>query len=314
VSQFLQWTVAANETNVRLDAFLTTRLAPLSRRAIRTLIARREILVNGRTSKKGLRLHPGDLVRVPAPPPLYEHAALPIEVIYADPDLVVLNKPAGIPSVALHYDETDTVANFLAACFPETADAGPHPLESGLVHRLDTATSGLLIAARTPTSYAFLRHQFHMHTVEKRYLALVKGNCTITGQKVFGLAPTGPRGQRMQLVTTGEGQEASSIYEIVEMLPQHTLIQVTITTGVRHQIRAHLAGLGHPVVGDTVYGNEEESSRLCLHAHALGFVHPATGQQLRFASPLPQDFLSCLESRRHPRRLHKSGENERGER
>ncbi len=307
MSDFLQWTVAAHESNVRLDTFLATRLAPLSRRAIRTLIARRQILVNGRTSKKGLRVRTGDSVIVPAPPPLYEHAALPIDVVYADTAIVVLNKPAGIPSVALRYDETDTVANFLAACFPETANAGPHPLESGLVHRLDTATSGLLVAARTPTAYAFLRHHFHIQAVEKQYLAFVKGRCTVKGQMVFRLAPAGPRRQRMHLVTTGEGQEASSLYNLVEVLPHYTLIQVTITTGIRHQIRAHLAGLGHPIVGDTMYGNGEDGSRLCLHAHALGFVHPSTGQQLRFASPLPQDFFSLLESRRHPRNPHEKG-------
>ncbi|MBI3300623.1 MAG: hypothetical protein HYZ72_00875 [Deltaproteobacteria bacterium] len=145
----MQWVVAANEEAWRLDTFLAARLRPLPRRDIVELIARGQVLLNGRPGKKGLRVRVGDTVTAPAALSLPPNPALPIDVVYADDTVLVLDKPAGIPSLALRHSETDTVANFLVARFPETVTAGPRPLESGVVHRLDTATSGLLLAART---------------------------------------------------------------------------------------------------------------------------------------------------------------------
>lgn len=305
--QTVQWTVAADEDTLRLDSFLITRLPALSRQAIHALIAQGQVLLNGHKSKKGVRIRAGDIITAPAPLPLTANADLSVDVVYVDDAVIVINKPAGAPSVVLRHGETGTVANVLAARFPEIVWAGQTPLESGLAHRLDTATSGLLVAARTPAAYALLRQQFRAQTVEKRYLALVTGRFELTEQAVFHLAPTGPRGRRMRLAASGEGQKASSLYTPLETLPGHTVIQITITTGVRHQIRAHLSEIGHPIVGDSLYGGAEAEGtlRLCLHAHVLAFAHPTTGQKLRFESPLPQDFLTLIECRRHREKTHK---------
>ncbi|MEW6300858.1 MAG: RluA family pseudouridine synthase [Thermodesulfobacteriota bacterium] len=294
----VRWTVTPEDAELRLDSFLAARLSSVSRRAIRECIRRGHVLVNGRPRKKGEPVSPGDTVTVSAPQALGANEHVPVGIVYADDALVVVDKPAGVPSVAQRHAETETVANFLAASFPDTVRASPRPLEAGLVHRLDTATSGLLVAARTPAAYAGVRHQFHVHAVDKRYVALVAGHFAFTGRAAFFLAPTGRRGQRMRIVADGKGQRAISTYTPLELLPQHTLLEATILTGVRHQIRAHLAGVGHPVVGDPLYEGAEPAPRLCLHAHVLAFVHPMTGRPLSFASPLPQDVLALIADRR----------------
>lgn len=294
----LQWVVTPQERLLRLDSFLALRFPAVSRRALHDLIHRRQVLVNGRPGKKGARLNPGDTVTAPSSQTLHANLHIPIGIVYADHAIVVLEKPAGIPSVAQRHTQTETVANFLAASFPDTMRASPQPLEAGLAHRLDTATSGLLVAARTPAAYAHLRHQFHTRSVDKTYIALVTGHLSASGWIVFFLAPTGRRGQQMRIVAAGKGLQGISRYTPLETLPHHTLLKASLLTGVRHQLRAHLAGIGHPIVGDPLYQGADPAPRLCLHAYALTFLHPTTGKPLTFTSPLPQDMLALVADRR----------------
>jgi 23S rRNA pseudouridine1911/1915/1917 synthase len=291
VADALRWVVAENEAALRLDAFLARRLASLSRREIIGLITSGGVRLNGRPGKKGARVAAGDTVTAPLMTSLTPNATIPVRVVYNDDALIVLDKPAGVPCVALRHGETGTVANFLLAHFPETATAGPRPLESGLVQRLDTDTSGLLLAARSPYAYAALREQFRARTVEKYYLALVEGQVHGKGTVTLSLAPSGPQGRFMRVVPLGEGQKAETIYAPVVSFPGHTLLRLKITTGVRHQIRVHLAALGHPIVGDTRYGSSAGGSRLCLHAETLTCISPATGQRVTCTSPAPREFF-----------------------
>lgn len=296
MTDVVQWVVAAREEGLRLDAFLVSHLSScvpsLSRREIAELITARQVRVNGHPRKKGERVHAGDTITAPAVLPFPANAALSIRVVDADDALVVLDKAAGIPSVARRHAETDTVANFLAARFPETLTVGPRPLECGLLQRLDTATSGLLLAARTPDAYASLREQFRARTVEKQYLAVVAGRLHGSGQVTSRLVPRGPRGRQMRV--DADGQEAHTAYVPVATSERYTLLRITITTGVRHQIRVHLAALGYPIVGDTPYGAPHRASRLYLHAEALAFISPATGQRVHYTSPAPQEFAALL--------------------
>src|SRR5262249_48072992 len=154
-----------SDSSSRLDVFLRHSLSLLSREEIRDLISSGQVLVNGHPRKRSSRVHTADRISVLARTSLLPNPTLPILVTHLDTTFVVLDKPAGTPSVALRYTQTDTVANFLTAHFPETAQAGPRPLEAGLVHRLDTETSGLLLAARTPDAYVALREQFRMRSV-----------------------------------------------------------------------------------------------------------------------------------------------------
>lgn len=293
----LQWTVTSSEDGFRLDAFLARRLPSFSRRERTTIIAHRQVLLNGRPSPKGTIVHAEDCVTVTAATELSPQPDLPVHIIYADDALVVVNKPAGMSSLALRHNDVETVVNFLIAHFPETKTASPRQLEAGLIHRLDAATSGLLIAARTPHAYTSLRKQFQEHTVKKKYLALVEGHLTTAGQITFPLIAAEEHGQHMQITTAPQGQQALTLYRPLEQLPQHTLVQVTIVTGVRHQIRVHLAAIQHPVVGDSRYGLSTGGvvTRLCLHAKTLTCLHPVTGQRLHFTSPVPEDFALILQ-------------------
>ncbi len=285
-----QWKVTASDTSPRLDAFLHACLPAVAKREIVEWIVAGRVRLNAKPGKKGDRLHGGDQVSVIAPVSLVANPQLAIPVLFTDEALLILDKPAGIPSIALRHDETDTVSNFLLAHFPETTTASPRPLEAGVVHRLDTSTSGLLVVARTPYAYTALREIFHRHTVDKQYCALVEGQVRHKGQRESWLTPEGKRGQRMREGALGEGQRASTIYTPIESFPRHTLLHITIPTGVRHQIRVHLAALGHPIVGDVRYGSMEHDARLCLHATALALTHPLTGKRVRVESPLPEDF------------------------
>lgn len=285
-----QWEVTESDTASRLDAFLHARLPAVAKREVIEWIAAGRARINAKPGKKGDRLHGGDHISLLAPAALTATPQLAIRVLFADEALLILDKPAGIPSIALRHDETDTVPNFLLAHFPETASVSPRPLEAGVVHRLDTSTSGLLIVARTPYTYTALREEFHSHTVDKQYLALVEGRLRHKGQRESWLTPEGKRGQKMREGAFGEGQRACTIYTPIESLPRHTLLRITIPTGVRHQIRVQLASLEHPIVGDVRYGSTEPRERLCLHATTLAFTHPLKGGQVRFQSPLPEDF------------------------
>ena len=291
MTDVFHWVVTANEAAVRLDAFLARHLAALSRREIAELIASGRVQLNRHPGKKGARVAEGDTVTAPLVSSLTPNARIPVRIVYTDDALVVLDKPAGVPCVALRHAETDTVANFLLAHFPETATAGTRPLESGLLQRLDTDTSGVLLAARSPYAYAALREQFRARTVEKYYLAVVEGQVQGKGTATLSLAPSGPQGRFMRVVPLGEGQKAETVYAPVASSPGHTVVRLKITTGVRHQIRVHLAAVGHPIVGDASYGSSARGSRLYLHAETLTCISPATGQRLTCTSPAPREFF-----------------------
>jgi 23S rRNA pseudouridine1911/1915/1917 synthase len=285
-----QWVVSRKDVRLRLDTFLHDRLPSVARRELAEWIAAGHVCINGHVSKKGVRLSLGDIVTVRTLHFLSPNYTLPVRVLHSDSSFLALDKPSGIPSIALRHDESDTVANFLHAHFPETAAASPRPLEAGVVHRLDTSTSGLLIAARTRRAYTALRAQFTEHRVEKFYMALVEGRLQQSGQRASFLAPEGVKGRRMQENTHGRGYYAETSYTPLERLSHHTVVQVSMITGVRHQIRVHLAAAGYPIVGDTLYG-ALPSARLCLHAQRLIFVHPLNGERMELTSPLPEDFL-----------------------
>ena len=220
---------------------------------------------------------------------------MPIRIVYESPSVLGLDKPPDIPSIALHYTDTQSVPNFLLAHYPETVTASPTPLETGVVHRLDTPTSGLLLAARTADAYRALRAQFSRRQITKDYLAVVCGSLHLQGRMRFFLVPEGKRGQRMRLLPSKlarRGQEAQSTYTCLGTSSQATLLRIRIHTGVRHQIRAHLAALGHPVVGDVDYGAPTGAKRLALHAERLRFLHPVTGKSVQLSSPVGDDFFA----------------------
>jgi 23S rRNA pseudouridine1911/1915/1917 synthase len=286
----------------RLDK-LVARLFGVSRGRAMDWIADGRVRVDGLRAPKGATVDPGALVRVDLPPPdaPAPQPELLIRVVHADLHVVLADKPAGMPSHPLEPGERGTAANALCGRFPELASVGPARREGGLVHRLDTDTSGLLLAARTDAAHAMLRAQFTARTIEKGYLALVQGELHAGGEIDLPLAhdPADPRKVRAASDPTWAEQHgarpALTRFTPVERRGGFTLLEVQIATGVLHQIRAHLAFIGHPLAGDPLYGGPvlPGLARHFLHAAQLGFQHPDGGRP-RFESALPVELQAVL--------------------
>ena len=285
----------------RLDAFVHAALPGLSRRLVHRLIAEGHVRVNGRRAPKGARLRPGDVVTLPAlPASIAPEAALALPVVYEDDTLVAVDKPGGMPGHALDPRERGTAAAFLLARYPEMAAVGD-PFAPGLVHRLDTGTSGLLLAARSAEAHGALRAALRARAVEKRYVAVVAGSARdLHGKRVSLPLAHDPRDRRRMIPapgTTGRAWAAESAVAVLEARAGTTLLEVTIRTGVTHQVRVHLAHLGRPVLGDTLYGGEPAdlpAGRHALHASRLTLPHPADGRRLVIESALPADLRALV--------------------
>jgi len=265
-------------------------------------IAEGRVRVDGRRAAKGAPVRAGSRVAVELPPAdaPAPQPDLPLRIVFSDEQMIVADKPAGMPTHPLKPGETGTAANALVARFPELSGVGPAPREGGVVHRLDTDTSGLLLAARTPAAHATLRAQFAARTVEKGYLALVAGEIHAPGEVSLPLAhdPADPRRMRAasdpEWAALHDARPAVTRYRPLEQRGGFTLLEVEIPTGVMHQIRAHLAFIGHPLAGDALYRGPglPGLSRHFLHAFRLGLVHP-DGAPRRFESALPSELAAA---------------------
>lgn len=300
VSTVERLTVASAEEGERLDRFVALRLPQLSRAAAQRLIESANVLVNHAPAKPSHRLEGGDLVEVTLPPPATEPQAqaMPLDVVYEDEALAVLNKPAGLVVHPAHGRAAGTLLNGLLFRYPELRDWPPEEGFPGLVHRLDRDTSGLLLVARTPAVRAALRAQFKAAQVRKVYLALVIGRPRL--ERACIEAPIGrdPRQRKRMAVLEEGGKQAVSEYRVLERLGDYTLLEVRPQTGRTHQIRVHLAAIGHPVAGDRVYGPQRQRlalDRLFLHAAQLTFRHPVTGEELALDAPLPPGLQAVLD-------------------
>jgi 23S rRNA pseudouridine1911/1915/1917 synthase len=288
----------------RLDK-VVAKLFGVSRGRAMDWIAEGRVRIDGKRAPKGAPVAEGARISVALPPPdrPEPQPELAIRIVHADQHVVVADKPAGMPSHPLKPGEKGTAANALVGRFPELAAVGPQLREGGLVHRLDTDTSGLLLAARTDAAYQMLRAQFTARTVEKGYLALAAGELHAGGEIALPLAHDPKDARRMTAISDPEYAEAHAArpavtrFAPVERRGGFTLLEIEIPTGVMHQIRAHLAFIGHPLAGDALYGGPILTGldRHFLHAARLAFAHP-DGSRARYESPLPSDLSATLAS------------------
>ena len=273
---------------------VVAQLAPeLSRSQATRLASDGRVAVNGTAVKASTRVRPGDRLTVDVPPPADVGLAaedIPLTVVHMDEQIIVIDKPAGLVVHPAPGHPGGTLANALLSLDPEIAvGMGRRP---GIVHRLDRDTSGLIVVARTDSALRALQAQFAARGVKKVDLALVRGRPR--NDEAVVEAPIGrdPR-DRKRMAIVQSGRAASTRFLVRERFKNSTLLEVTIATGRTHQIRVHLASVGHPVVGDHVYGRGG-GGRLFLHAAELGFKHPATGEWLELQSPLPPELEAIL--------------------
>jgi len=290
---------------MRLDLFLAHQVPGCSRRTAHRAIAAGAVRINGRRARKGDHVSADDRLQITeelyAPPVLQPNPHLALRVLYEDDAVIIVDKPAGMPSHALRAHESDTVANFLLARDPDLAQIANGDREAGLVHRLDTDTSGILLAARTTAAHRALRQQFARHQVLKEYLVLVEGRVAAPGVVRTPIAHDrhNRRKMRVSLRPTPATREAVTHFRPIDPQGNRTLLVVRIPTGVTHQIRVHLASIGHPIVGDRLYGSATQvARRQLLHAAKLCFAHPTTGEPMQISSPLPTDFVTVLNRRK----------------
>ena len=296
----------------RLDQFLAEAIPDLSRSQIQKLIRQGQVLLAATPgdaatpiTKASSRVQPGDLVTLYIPT-LQLAAVQPemvsVDVVYEDDELVVINKPAGLVVHPAHGHPRGTLVNALLARYPDLAALAEADRGStdrpGLVHRLDRDTSGLIMIARTPTALRELRRQFKARTVEKTYLALVFGRPEAPSGVIDVPLGRDPR-HRQKFAPRPDGKPARTHYRVQQDFGQYSLLEVGLETGRTHQIRVHLAWLGCPVVGDTVYGRKKNTlglKRQFLHAWRLGFEHPASGDWLSLEAPLDNHLQQVLDS------------------
>ncbi len=297
--------LAGGEVGQRLDLAIVAAferqqpdVGPLSRSEAQRLIKGGQVTVNGQPSKPAYRLEEGDsvIVRVPAPEPeVVAPEAIPLDVLYEDADLVAVNKPAGMVVHPAYGNLTGTLVNAALARWPEMRAVGGEG-RAGVVHRLDKDTSGVIVLARTPAALHALQQQFKAHTVAKRYIALVEGVPASSSGVIEAPIARDPR-QRKRMAVVRGGRESVTRYDLLEEFETHALLSIAPQTGRTHQIRVHLAWLGHPVVGDRVYGFRRQRirlKRLFLHASALEVDQPTTGQRLTVEAPLPSSLEHVL--------------------
>jgi 23S rRNA pseudouridine1911/1915/1917 synthase len=310
MSETRTFVAAAPDAGVRLDVFLTRQMPDWSRSQVQQQIRSGAVCVGSRTAyKAGEAIAAGDRVTIRAT--RHELRAtpeeLPLEIVYEDNDLLVVNKPAGMVVHVGAGVRSGTLVNALLYHIGTLARAAGE-LRPGIVHRLDRMTSGLVVVAKNDETHRHLSHQFKSREVHKTYLALVHGRVARDHGEIGEPVGRDPR-RRIRMRTAGVGaREAQTLYQVKQRFQRCTLLEVHPLTGRTHQIRVHLASISHPVVGDTLYGapsklridNSEEKTleRNFLHAAAINFRHPRTGENLAFEVPLPDEldrFLGRIE-------------------
>ena len=296
--------IQADEAGWRLDRYLTSVLNDISRTTAQQLIADGAVLVNGRPGKAGYTLRSGDEVQVFSLK-LKNQASkvkpqkLPLDIVYEDKDLLIVNKAAGMVVHPAPGHHEDTLVNALLARYPDLQKDGTDQ-RPGIVHRLDKDTSGLIIVARNASTQAALVEQMRQHEIIKRYLALVEGVVALDQGSIDAPIGRDPRHRQQMAITATGGRAARTRFRVLERFARHTLMLLELETGRTHQIRVHLKAIGHPIVGDPVYGSGSSTvrgttlKRQFLHAYQLKFPHPATREIIEVEAPLPDDLQAVL--------------------
>ena len=291
--------------NIRIDAYLADYMQDFSRSKIQSEIKKGSVLVNSKTVKPSYSVKEGDeiVVEIPENVIKIEPENIPLDILYEDNDLLVVNKPKGMVVHPANGNYTGTLVNAVLYHCKGSLSGINGVMRPGIVHRIDKDTSGLLMVAKNDEAHKFLAEQIKEHSFTREYEEIVYGN--FKDDSGFVDAPIGrhPVKRKQMAVTYKNSKNAKTFYSVIERYKEFTHLRLRLETGRTHQIRVHMAYIGHPVAGDPVYGPKKVIKSLngqCLHAKKLGFIHPRTGQYMEFSAPLPgyfTDFTDQLRER-----------------
>ena len=306
--------IPAKQSRERLDVFLTHQIENATRSKVQQAIHAGLVLVDGKRVKPSHPVSPGEVIEItlPRPPrPEAKPEGIPLDIVYEDDHLLIVNKPAGMVTHPAYGNYTGTLVNALLFHCNSLSTTNT-PLRPGIVHRLDKDTSGLMVVAKTDAAHEFLARQFSKRTIDREYWALVWGTFKLPKGAIEASLGRSTR-DRKKVAVTATGKAALTEYEVLKEFDFLSLVRLKLKTGRTHQIRVHLAHVGHPVFGDPTYGGRSKTwgglsgkkaqfaenllslmSRQALHAKTIGFVHPKTKEAVRFDSELPADMREVL--------------------
>ncbi|MBA7499560.1 Ribosomal large subunit pseudouridine synthase D [subsurface metagenome] len=293
-----------DDQKIRIDLYLTQKEIYPSRSQIRNLITQGKIKVNNNPVKPSYILKNGDVIDLAFPENKelkIKAEAIPLDIIYEDEYLVVVNKPADMIAHPAGKIRSGTLVNALLYHCQDSLSGIGGVIRPGIVHRLDKNTSGLMVVAKNDFAHLDLSRQIKDQQVTKKYLALVHGNLKDDSGIIDAPIGRNLKNRKKMAVTEGKSREAITHFKVLKRFSGYTLVEATLRTGRTHQIRVHLAFIGNPIVGDQLYGHRRQGlniNRQALHSHILGFVHPASKKYMEFSVPLPQDMqelIDCLE-------------------
>ena len=288
----------AETAGERIDKFISESCENISRSYAARLLEEGKVFLDTRALSKGYKLRGGEEIEIHLPEPetlevLPEN--IPLEIVYEDEELLVVTKPQGMVVHPAAGNQNGTLVNALLYHCQGRLSAINGVIRPGIVHRIDKDTSGLLLVAKTNESHLFLAEQIKERKASRKYYALVNGRIKEDGTVNRPIARH-PSDRKKMAVVAG-GREAVTHYHVLEDFGNYTLLECVLETGRTHQIRVHMAYIGHSIVGDPVYGIKKEKFRLngqLLHAHSIGFVHPKTGEYMEFSAPLPEYFQEVV--------------------
>lgn len=299
--QEYNFTVLDADSLLRLDAYLVAQFSSIesgfSRSFIQKLIREGNVLINGKTVKPHHKIKSGEEIKIVIPPCAVvtpQPEDIPLEIVFEDEDIIVINKPRGLVAHPAFGNLSATLVNALLFHCKDLSTVNPD--RPGIVHRLDKDTAGLLVAAKNNKAHLSLAKQFTEHSIKRIYVALVLGKVEFDEGVVDLPIGRHPLNREKMAVDFKEGaRDAHTQYKVIKRYKDFTLLELTPQTGRTHQLRVHLAALGHPILGDEVYGRKDKTIKLALYAKVLGFEHPRTGKFMEFEHDLPKDMRDILD-------------------
>lgn len=300
MSETINLTVDIENADLRLDKYLVLQLEDFTRNAVSKLIEGGQVKVNEKAASKNYKCKAGDSVEIEIPDPVELDVTaenIPLDIVYEDSDLLVVNKPKGMVVHPAAGNYSGTLVNALLYHCKDSLSGINGVIRPGIVHRIDKDTSGLLIVAKNDTAHLDLAQQIKEHSFHRAYQAVAYGNFKENNGTVNQPIGRHPKDRKKMAVTLKNSKNAVTHYEVIKRYDKFTHIRCVLETGRTHQIRVHMAYIGHPLAGDEVYGPKKVITQLngqCLHAGELGFVHPRTKEYMEFTAPLPEYFTNFL--------------------